>query len=787
MAMPDHLGKYQIRRVLGKGSMGIVYEGFDPLIERRVAIKIVRDDELDAGQLPDLLARLRREAQAAGRLNHPGIVAIYDYGEDSTQHGSHVAYIAMEMVDGGDLKTLFDSGQRFEPAQIARWMRDILGALQHAHDRGVTHRDIKPGNIMLLRDGSLKIADFGIARLESSELTRAGTVVGTPQYMSPEQLLGLAVDGRSDLFACGVILYQFLTGTKPFSGNYATVVQKVLNEEPAPPTRLNQALAPAWDAVVRKAMAKKAADRYQSAREFAQAVEWAAASEADEATVARPPGAPPARADGEEATVASAPGQLAAQTARPSRSWAMVGLVSALAAAALALAVYWLWPTTAPLPALVGRAPMPTPQPASRVEASPAAAPQPGPPSTIAAPSPPVAAPAAPIVAMPPPAASAATAAEPIPPAAAPAAPPRPAAKSTTATPAPASVAPPRVEPRRTEATAPAGAPSPEETAAAEWRARRAALEELRAPWTLPKSLAALLEPLRAEDRRRLAELEDHLRQLPPHVAVAVGHINGQLALTWRQRGSAQLAIDAVQKRCQELRATGCAVVQVDGEFRRGAFVAATAELGSRSVAEVRAAFAQALDRSLAASRTASVPAPVGATAQPPTPLPSTPAAPAPQATPATPAAPPAARPAAPASEWASALTALHSARGTLTLSKALALLLDVHASDELDTLARFESAMKRLPWKSALAMGERGGWPSYGWASRESKPQWAADSALERCGRASSGPCAVVMADGKFDEAAFLGFAARLGSRPQAAVRDGLVRALQRSLDKGI
>jgi hypothetical protein len=223
-------------------------------------------------------------------------------------------------------------------------------------------------------------------------------------------------------------------------------------------------------------------------------------------------------------------------------------------------------------------------------------------------------------------------------------------------------------------------------------------------------------------------------------------------------------------------------VVQVDGEFRRGAFLAVTAELGGVSVAEVRSTFSQALDRSLAASRTAS--------AVPPSPAApsSTPAAPTAAPTPlAAPATPPVARPVAPAGDWARAQAALRSAHGTLTLSKALALMLDVHASDELDTLARFESAMKRLPWKSALAMGERNGVPTYAWASRESKPQWAADSALERCGRASSGPCAVVMADGKFDEAAFLAFAARLGSRPQAAVRDGLVRALQRSLDKGI
>jgi len=148
-------------------------------------------------------------------------------------------------------------------------MGEMLGALDHAHASGVTHRDMKPANVILLESGPAKVADFGIARIETSELTQAGTVLGTPSYMSPEQFLGTPVDGRSDIFSCGVILYQFLTGERPFSGAVTTIMHKVLKEEPLPPSALNSTLPPAWDAVVKKAMAKNPADRYQRASQFA--------------------------------------------------------------------------------------------------------------------------------------------------------------------------------------------------------------------------------------------------------------------------------------------------------------------------------------------------------------------------------------------------------------------------------------------------------------------------------------------------------------------------------------
>ena len=293
----NKLGKYQIRRTLGKGAMGVVYEGFDPVIERRVAIKTILPSQLGGDQSGNLLARFKREAQAAGRLNHPGIVAIYEYGEDIEQDTSddeatrlappaatapaqRVAFIAMEFVDGRELRDCFERGERFPLPEVARIMGEILAALDHAHAQGVVHRDIKPANLILLPDGRVKVADFGIARIGASELTQTGAVLGTPSYMSPEQFTNQPLDGRSDLFSCGVILYQLLTGEKPFTGeSTTTIMYKVLREEPVPPSELNLALTPELDAVLKKALAKSPAQRFQSGREFSNALQVAIAAE----------------------------------------------------------------------------------------------------------------------------------------------------------------------------------------------------------------------------------------------------------------------------------------------------------------------------------------------------------------------------------------------------------------------------------------------------------------------------------------------------------------------------
>ena len=346
------LGKYEIRRELGKGAMGVVYEGFDSVIERVVAIKTIRREQLEASQAAEVLTRFKREAQAAGRLNHPNIVAIYDYGEAVVEgEAARIAYIAMEFVKGKELRDYFEANERFLPKDIERIMGAILDALGHAHENGVVHLDIKPANVILLADGRVKVADFGIARIENSELTRAGTVMGTPSYMSPEQFLGVPVDSRTDIFSCGVILYQFLTGEKPFMGSTHTIMYKVLNEEPLAPSTLNVALQPAWDAVVRKAMAKQPGDRYQTAGEFAAAIRSAMTSSAADATFVDAPGQAAAEATVIDRTIPAAPPPAAP---RPPAPAAPVAAAASAAPPAVAVAA----PAAAP-PQRVVPAPVP--------------------------------------------------------------------------------------------------------------------------------------------------------------------------------------------------------------------------------------------------------------------------------------------------------------------------------------------------------------------------------------------------------------------------------------------
>ncbi len=271
MADISNLGKYEVRREIGRGAMGVVYEGYDPMIKRVVALKTIRADQLAGDESATVIARFRREAQAAGRLSHPNIVPIYDFGEDNG-----VWFIAMEFIKGRELKEYFEANERFSVADIVRTMSQVLDALDYSHRQGVIHRDIKPANIFLVADGAVKVADFGIAHIESSSLTQVGTVLGTPSYMSPEQIMGLPVDGRSDLFSAGVILYQFLTGERPFAGSATTTMQKVLKEDPLPPSTLNVQILPEMDAVMRKALAKRPDERYQTAREFSSAIRSAA-------------------------------------------------------------------------------------------------------------------------------------------------------------------------------------------------------------------------------------------------------------------------------------------------------------------------------------------------------------------------------------------------------------------------------------------------------------------------------------------------------------------------------
>jgi serine/threonine protein kinase len=265
------LGKYAILSTLGQGAMGVVYKAFDPHIERTVALKTIRKDALSSMDLAPLLTRFKQEAQAAGRLTHPGIVTVYEYGEDEG-----TVFIAMEFVQGRELKEILDNNERLPLATAVNLITQLLDALAYSHAHGVVHRDIKPGNIIILDDGRIKVTDFGIAKIESSTLTQFGDVLGTPSYMSPEQFGGQPADRRSDLFSAGVILYHLLSGEKPFPGNsMTTIMHRVLNTIPPNVSDLNFQIPASFDKVVNKALAKKASERFQNAEEFAAALKRA--------------------------------------------------------------------------------------------------------------------------------------------------------------------------------------------------------------------------------------------------------------------------------------------------------------------------------------------------------------------------------------------------------------------------------------------------------------------------------------------------------------------------------
>jgi tRNA A-37 threonylcarbamoyl transferase component Bud32 len=276
------IGRYDIERILGEGAMGRVYEGKDTRLHRQVAIKTILKSALDGDSAKEYSARFAREAQAVARLNHPNIVQVFDFAEEGD-----VAYIVMELVRGRELKTFFDAKERFELKEAVHIMAELCDALHFAHEAGIVHRDIKPANVMIDSQGRVKLTDFGVARIADpdrtqTDKTQAGTIIGTPSYMSPEQINGATLDRRSDVFSAGVILYEFLCGAKPFTGSGAwAIAKKILSDAPAPPSSLNAALSPLFDAVVSKALAKNPADRYQTARHFGFALQRALEGEAD--------------------------------------------------------------------------------------------------------------------------------------------------------------------------------------------------------------------------------------------------------------------------------------------------------------------------------------------------------------------------------------------------------------------------------------------------------------------------------------------------------------------------
>src|SRR6266702_1830789 len=259
-------GRYEIVGELGRGAMGVVYKAVDPVIGRTVAVKAIRLSEEGTGlSRPELLTRFQTEARAAGLLTHPNIVVVFDAGEEDGLY-----YITMELVEGKSLQALLDDGHAFPLPRTLRIMEQTCGALQFAHERNVVHRDIKPANLMLTADDTVKVTDFGTAKiLQFGTVQQTAHVMGTPSYMSPEQVKGRAVDGRSDIFSLGVMFYEMVTGEKPFPGqSITTVIYKIVNEEPIPPRTLNSSIHQGLSDIVMRALAKEPEVRYQSCREL---------------------------------------------------------------------------------------------------------------------------------------------------------------------------------------------------------------------------------------------------------------------------------------------------------------------------------------------------------------------------------------------------------------------------------------------------------------------------------------------------------------------------------------
>lgn len=269
MSQPEQISKYKITGVLGKGAMGVVYKALDARIDRTVAIKTIHAGLMQGDLASELSTRFLREIRAVGNLRHPNIVAIFDAGEENGE-----PYYVMEFVEGRELSDYLQANSRFSMEQTLHIARQLLSAFSYTHQKGIIHRDIKPANIFITYEGDVKVADFGIAKVENSELTQVGTSIGTPSYMSPEQCRGQVVDQRSDLFSIGIVLYELLTGEKPFQGNSAhALMHHILQSAPGKPSALNAGLPATVDKLFERALAKNPAERFQNADEFLQALE----------------------------------------------------------------------------------------------------------------------------------------------------------------------------------------------------------------------------------------------------------------------------------------------------------------------------------------------------------------------------------------------------------------------------------------------------------------------------------------------------------------------------------
>ena len=261
-------GRYRIQKELGRGSVGVVFLAHDPHIDRRVALKVLRPDLVTS---EDFVQRFLKEAKAIGRLSHPNIVTVYDVGKD---HGT--IYIAMEFLDGDPLIKLVGH-KEFSEKEIVHLGIQVAAALDYAHGNGIVHRDIKPANIILTSEGFVKITDFGIARIEdpsADQQTRAGEILGTPAYMSPEQILGQPVDGRSDIYSCGVLFYELSTGVRPFRGeNLAAIFRAVTQDIPTEPTKVKPTVSPGLSRIIMNCMSKRPDQRFRNCRAMVEALE----------------------------------------------------------------------------------------------------------------------------------------------------------------------------------------------------------------------------------------------------------------------------------------------------------------------------------------------------------------------------------------------------------------------------------------------------------------------------------------------------------------------------------
>lgn len=259
------LGRYEILEELGRGAMGIVYKGRDPKLDRLTAIKTIRfTDDFDEDQAAKIREQFYREAEVVAKLSHPNIVTIYDVGEDLD-----LSYLAMEYLEGESLEGYARREQLMPIRQTIDVTAQVCDALGYAHSHGIVHRDIKPANIMILKNGQVKVTDFGIARATASSKTRTGVIKGTPYYMSPEQISGMKVDGRSDIFSLGIVFYQLLTGELPFGGeNLAAIMYQITTVEPEPPTKHNPKIYKAAVAILNRALEKSLESRYQSAKQM---------------------------------------------------------------------------------------------------------------------------------------------------------------------------------------------------------------------------------------------------------------------------------------------------------------------------------------------------------------------------------------------------------------------------------------------------------------------------------------------------------------------------------------